>query len=56
VLNRFFFDENGATAIEYAIIATLIAVVVIVAITVVGQEMNQTFWRVNIAMWGGEPN
>ena len=36
-------DENGATAIEYGLIAALIAVVIIGAVTVVGTSLNSTF-------------
>lgn len=36
-------DESGATAIEYGLIAALIAVVIIVAITMVGSNLSTTF-------------
>lgn len=36
-------NEDGATAIEYGLIAALIAVVIIVAVTTVGTELNDTF-------------
>ena len=36
-------DENGATAIEYGLIAGLISVVIITAITVVGTSLNAVF-------------
>ena len=36
-------DESGATAIEYGLIAALISVVVIVALTFVGGGLNQVF-------------
>ncbi len=36
-------DENGATAIEYGLIAALIAVVIIAAVTLVGQKLTNTF-------------
>ena len=36
-------DENGATAIEYGLIAALIAVVIITAVTLVGQKLTNTF-------------
>ena len=32
----FLYDEHGATAIEYALLASLIAVAIIVAVTAVG--------------------
>jgi pilus assembly protein Flp/PilA len=40
---RFFADESGATAIEYGLIAALIAVVVIGAVTAVGTGLSGTF-------------
>jgi pilus assembly protein Flp/PilA len=33
-------DENGATAIEYGLIAALIAVVIITALTAIGGNLN----------------
>jgi pilus assembly protein Flp/PilA len=40
-------DENGATAIEYGLIAALIAVVIISAVTVVGTKLSTTFTNVS---------
>ena len=36
-------DESGATAIEYGLIAALIAVVIIGAVTAVGTKLSSTF-------------
>jgi len=36
-------DEEGATAIEYGLLAGLIAVVIIVAVTAVGGHLNNVF-------------
>jgi pilus assembly protein Flp/PilA len=36
-------DETGATAIEYGLIAALIAVAAITALTTVGQHLSTTF-------------
>jgi pilus assembly protein Flp/PilA len=36
-------DESGATAIEYGLIAALISVVIIAAITLVGKNLSTTF-------------
>ncbi len=41
-LRRFGKDEGGATAIEYGLIAALIAVVIIAAVTTVGTELSNT--------------
>lgn len=36
-------DESGATAIEYGLIAALISVVIISAVTSVGHSLTSTF-------------
>ena len=36
-------DEEGVTAIEYGLIAALIAVVIIGAVTIVGTNLNGVF-------------
>jgi pilus assembly protein Flp/PilA len=36
-------DESGATAIEYGLIAALIAVVIIAALTTVGKNLSTVF-------------
>ncbi len=43
LLKRFVSDERGATAIEYGLIAALIAVVIITAVTAVGTQLSTTF-------------
>ena len=40
---RFLKDESGATAIEYGLIAALIAVVIITGVTAVGTNLSSTF-------------
>ena len=40
---RFIKDESGATAIEYGLIAALIAVVVITAVTSIGTNLDKKF-------------
>jgi len=39
-------DKRGATAIEYGLLAGLIAVVIILAVTTVGTELNSVFTTV----------
>ena len=39
-------DEKGATAIEYGLIAALIAVAAIAALGTIGDELNSTFTKV----------
>ena len=36
-------DESGATAIEYGLIAGLISVIIITAVTLVGSKLNAVF-------------
>ena len=43
IFSRFVRDESGATAIEYGLIAALIAVVVISGVTMVGTTLSTTF-------------
>ena len=40
---QFLCDRSGATAIEYGLIAALIAVVIITAVTAVGTNLSGTF-------------
>jgi len=40
---RFVKDEAGVTAIEYGLIAALVAVVIIGAVTAVGTKLTTTF-------------
>jgi pilus assembly protein Flp/PilA len=42
-VKTFLSNESGATAIEYGLIAALIAVVVITAVTTVGTNLKGTF-------------
>ncbi len=42
-LLRFLKDEEGVTAIEYGLIAALIAVVIIGAVTLVGARLSGVF-------------
>jgi pilus assembly protein Flp/PilA len=43
ILLGFCKDESGATAIEYGLIAALIAVVIITGVTAVGTNLSTTF-------------
>jgi pilus assembly protein Flp/PilA len=42
-VTRFLTDDSGATAIEYGLIAALIAAVLIGALTAIGTNLNGTF-------------
>lgn len=48
--NRFLKDESGATAIEYGLIAALIAVVIIAATQALGTNVGAKFQEVADAM------
>ena len=43
LLNRFAADESGATAIEYGLIAALIAVAIITALNTLSGNLKNTF-------------
>jgi pilus assembly protein Flp/PilA len=43
LLSRFAKDESGGTAIEYGLIAGLIAIVIITAVTLVGTRLTTKF-------------
>ena len=47
---RFMKDESGATAIEYGLIAALIAVGIIGAVGSIGNTLSDTFNEVSSAM------
>ena len=47
LFNRFANDESGATAIEYGLIAALIAVAAISAMTTLGTKLTSTFRAVS---------
>ena len=46
-VSRFAKDESGATAIEYGLIAALIAVVIIGSVQLVGTNLGKTFGKVS---------
>jgi len=43
MLTNFLRDEQGATAIEYGLIAALIAVIIITAVALIGTNLSNTF-------------
>jgi pilus assembly protein Flp/PilA len=50
LLLRFAQDESGVTAIEYGLIAALIAVVIIGAVTAVGGDLQTVFTSIGTAL------
>lgn len=49
-IKRFFKEEEGVTAIEYGLIATGIALAIIVAVGLVGGALNTTFNNIVAAL------
>lgn len=43
-------NENGATAIEYSLIAGLIAIVIVASVTLVGSDLQATFTALSTAI------
>jgi pilus assembly protein Flp/PilA len=42
-VNRWAADEGGATSIEYALIATLLSVMIITGVTAIGTKLSTFF-------------
>ena len=49
-VRTFLRDESGATAIEYALIASLIAIVIITAVALVGTQVSTVFTEIGAAL------
>jgi pilus assembly protein Flp/PilA len=47
ILARFAKDESGATAIEYGLIAGLISIGIVTAVTTAGTQISQIFGTVS---------
>ena len=47
---RFFSDEEGATALEYGLLAALIAAVIVISVTNLGQAIVDAFVLITAAM------
>ena len=52
LFNKLLRDEQGATAIEYGLIAALIAVAAITAMQGLGTQLSSTFTKVSSSMSG----
>ena len=50
LFRRFINDQAGVTAIEYGLIAALIAVVIITAVTAVGTKLSATFTTISTSL------
>ena len=53
LISRFVADESGATAIEYGLIAALISVAIIVAITALGTQLSAVFSNITTKLAAG---
>ena len=51
-LRRLIKDRSGVTAIEYGVLATLLAVVIVVGTSAVGRHLNRTYDAVVEALGG----
>ncbi len=49
-IKKFIRDEQGVTAIEYGLIAALIAVVIIAAVRIIGTQLSTTFGKIGTAL------
>jgi pilus assembly protein Flp/PilA len=47
---RFIGDEQGATAIEYALIAGFLSIAIVMAVGAVGSTLNGTFSSISTAL------
>ncbi len=43
MIRRFLRDEDGATALEYAVIAGLLSIVILAAIAPIGDKLSEVF-------------
>lgn len=53
LMKKFLSNKSGATAIEYGLIAALIAVAVIGGVTALGTQANATFMNVSTELAKG---
>ncbi len=47
ILINFIYDDAGATAIEYGLIAALVAIVCVIAFTATGDTINDSFANIS---------
>ncbi len=47
VMRRFWTDEEGVTAIEYGLIAALIAIVIVAAVASAGSSLNELWTKIS---------
>ncbi|MFV0255966.1 Flp family type IVb pilin [Candidatus Liberibacter solanacearum] len=49
-IRNFLQDESGATAIEYGLLAALVAVAIIAAVSTLGKRLTTTFEKVTASL------
>jgi pilus assembly protein Flp/PilA len=49
IVNRFLRDDTGTTSIEYVLIASLVSVAILAAVTLLGSQLKATFEYVEAA-------
>lgn len=52
-VSKFRRNETGATAVEYGIMVSLIAVVIILAVSALGGTLQETFVEIQCSISGG---
>lgn len=52
LIKRFFDDDNGATAIEYALAAALVSIIAIIGMGGTGEEVNNLYTSIEGAVDG----
>lgn len=52
LVKKFKKNKSGATAIEYGLIAALISIVIIVAVSFLGKNLSNTFSKVGSSLAG----
>ena len=54
-ISKFLSDESGATAIEYGLIAALVSIAAILALTALGTELDAIFSSVSTTLSQAQP-
>jgi pilus assembly protein Flp/PilA len=50
LLRTFFYDDSAATAIEYALIAAGISIVIVASVNAIGSALNTKFTSISTAL------
>lgn len=50
IIRQFFISEKGTTAIEYALVAGLIVITIVGAVSALGNAVNNNLWQVIAAI------